>query len=325
MTDDVPVLVWCALSPPYFAVIITELDGFALRVYVTLQIPDDITQESALNLPPLFPSLQDINPAGSADPLEAPSTVTASVTCDPWFTVIEFGETVVVVLTRTIVTGDCVWVVDEIFCVWVLSDEVFCTLLDVDEVDTVFVVEWLEVVESLDEFDVVVLVWLVDVLELDCVEFEVVETFVVEFVIVLVWFVDDADELDWVELEVAAWLVLVLFVFEFDCVEFDAVEVFSFVVLLVELGWVEFEFVVVVVEEVLDWVVLEFGLVVVFVEELVVVEFEIDDVLFRGVESENAYCGKIKIARKEKNSKTRALILPQIQVLANKRFWHNVM
>ncbi len=70
---------------------------------------------------------------------------------------------------------------------------------------------------------------------------------------------------------------------------------------------------------------LEFGLVVVFVEELVVVEFEIDDVLFRGVESENAYCGKIKIARKEKNSKTRALILPQIQVLANKRFWHNVM
>ena len=64
-------------------------------VYVTEQTPEDTLQEDGLNVPPAFPSLQDMVPVGVE--LDTSEIVAVNVTGVPGYTVIEFGEIVVVV------------------------------------------------------------------------------------------------------------------------------------------------------------------------------------------------------------------------------------
>ena len=78
-------------------------------------------------------------------------------------------------------------------------------------------------------------------------------------------------------------------------------------------------FVVVVVVVEVDWVE--------FVVGVVVVAFVLDDVPFTVVEPdsiENAYCGKIRSAKKEKNIRIFALMRTSLQSSANKQFRHIV-
>ena len=79
-------------------------------------------------------------------------------------------------------------------------------------------------------------------------------------------------------------------------------------------------FVVVVVVVEVDWV--EFVVV-----GVVVVAFVLDDVPFTVAEPdsiENAYCGKIRSAKKEKNIRIFALMRTSLQSSANKQFRHIV-
>ena len=78
-------------------------------------------------------------------------------------------------------------------------------------------------------------------------------------------------------------------------------------------------FVVVVVVVEVDWVE--------FVVGVVVVAFVLDDVPFTVAEPdsiENAYCGKIRSAKKEKNIRIFALMRTSLQSSANKQFRHIV-
>ena len=51
-------------------------------VYVVAQLPEDRVQEVGLNVPPLFPSLQDTIPVGISE-LELPATVTVNMAWEP--------------------------------------------------------------------------------------------------------------------------------------------------------------------------------------------------------------------------------------------------
>ena len=78
-------------------------------------------------------------------------------------------------------------------------------------------------------------------------------------------------------------------------------------------------FVVVVVVVEVDWVE--------FVVGVVVVAFVLDDVPFTVAKPdsiENAYCGKIRSAKKEKNIRIFALMRTSLQSSANKQFRHIV-
>ena len=67
-------------SPPYVAVIVTEFCETVDVVYDTMHVPDDRLQKAELNVPPPFPSFQDIEPIGVVGELELSVTVAMSVT-----------------------------------------------------------------------------------------------------------------------------------------------------------------------------------------------------------------------------------------------------
>jgi hypothetical protein len=95
---DVPVLTECALSPPYEAVIVTEVGGLEDGVYKTEHVLEVRLQDDGLNVPPVLPSVQVTMPDGAVGKLDVSVTDAVNCTWDPWFIATALGVTVVVVL-----------------------------------------------------------------------------------------------------------------------------------------------------------------------------------------------------------------------------------